>query len=418
MFPEKSLRARFALQLATAGAMLIVIFSVMLYHYTKITILEGVVFELKSKAKQFADGEIEFSDFKAHNILAKIQKNSNNLVNLQFTQEKQANKTFLTLIYPCNDNIILTLKKDTTKYTNMVDQILINILVVNATVTSLVLFYAMFLSRILLFPIKILSKNLLNLNENRLEEIKSDQIPNEFKPLGDSLNQLIKRLKIVSNYQKELFTGAAHELKTPLAVMKTKNEVTLIKPREPQKYIEALKNNNNSIDQMNKMISSILAIGRQEGAQFEEATKIDIIAFLYDISRNFLLLAKAENKDIKTDFSPPSLTLNLQITLLTNIIQNFIQNAIKFSPPNSVILVSSEIKDDKFIIKVIDEGEGIKQNQDLFAPFKRYGDKTGAGLGLFLAKNAAATLGGDIEIKNRSDKNGAIASFSLPINKT
>lgn len=418
MFPEKSLRAKFALQLATAGAMLIVIFSVMLYHYTKITILEGVVFELKSKAKQFADGEIEFSDFKAHNILAKIQKNSNNSINLQFTQEKQDNQTFLTLIYPCNDNIILTLKKDTTKYTNMVDQILINILVVNATATSLVLFYAMFLSRILLFPIKILSKNLLNLNENRLEEIKSDQIPNEFKPLGDSLNQLIKRLKIVSNYQKELFTGAAHELKTPLAVMKTKNEVTLIKPRETEKYIEALKNNNNSIDQMNKMISSILAIGRQEGAQFEEATKIDIIAFLHDISRNFLLLAKAENKDIKTDFSPPSLTLNLQITLLTNIIQNFIQNAIKFSPPNSVILVSSEIKDNKFIIKVIDEGDGIKQNQDLFAPFKRYGDKTGAGLGLFLAKNAAATLGGDIEIKNRSDRSGAIASFSLPINKT
>ena len=83
-----------------------------------------------------------------------------------------------------------------------------------------------------------------------------------------------------------------------------------------------------------------------------------------------------------------------------------------------MILVSSEIKDNKFIIKVIDEGDGINQNQDLFAPFKRYGDKTGAGLGLFLAKNAAATLGGDIEIKNRSDRSGAIASFSLPINKT
>ena len=417
MLPEKSLRAKFALQLATAGAMLIAIFSVMLYHYTKITILEGVAFELNSKAKQFAEGEIEFSDFKSQNIFAKIQKNLNNSSNLQFVQEKQNDKTFLTLIYPCNDNIILTLKKDTTQYTNIVDQILVNILVVNATATSLVLFYALFLSRILLFPIKILSKNLSNLNENRLEEIKANQIPNEFKPLSDSINQLIKRLKIVSNYQKELFTGAAHELKTPLAVMKTKNEVTLIKQREAEKYIEALKNNNESIDQMNKMISSILEIGRQEGAQFEEAVKIDIIAFLHDISRNFLLLARAENKDIKTDFLPPSLVLSLQVTLLTNIIQNFIQNAIKFSPPNSVILVKSRLQNGKFSIEVIDEGEGIKENQDLFAPFKRYGDKNGAGLGLFLAKNAAATLGGDIDIKNRADKSGAIASFSMPINQ-
>ena len=53
-------------------------------------------------------------------------------------------------------------------------------------------------------------------------------------------------------YQKELFVGVAHELKTPLAVMKTKNEVTLIKPRESEKYIETLKNNNEAIDHMNK----------------------------------------------------------------------------------------------------------------------------------------------------------------------
>ena len=114
--------------------------------------------------------------------------------------------------------------------------------------------------------------------------------------------------------------------------MKTKNEVTLIKPRESEKYIEALKNNNEAINQMNKMIGSILEIGRQEGAQFEEAVRIDIIEFLNQSANNFKILARGEGKDIATDFAPHSFKMTLQTTLLTHVIQNFVQNAIKFSP--------------------------------------------------------------------------------------
>ena len=275
------------------------------------------------------------------------------------------------------------------------------------------LFYALFLSRMLLIPIKILSHKLTNLDEKFLKEIDIKSLPDEFLPLGNSINRLIARIQTFVLYQKELFVGVAHELKTPLAVMKTKNEVTLLKPRESEKYIEALKSNNEAINGMNAMIGSVLEIGRQEGAQFEEPVNTDVIAFLKKLGKNYEVLAKGEEKNIALDLKPEIFNLNIQTSLLTHIVQNFVQNAIKFSPKNSTITISSRVEKSKFIIEVADEGVGIDESKDLFAPFKRYGNKGGAGLGLFLAKGAAQALGAEISIKNRENTNGAVASLVL-----
>jgi len=63
---------------------------------------------------------------------------------------------------------------------------------------------------------------------------------------------------------------------------------------------------------------------------------------------------------------------------------------------------------------VIDEGIGIDESKDLFAPFKRYGNQTGAGLGLFLAKSAADAIGAKIFLKNRDDAQGTVATLRIP----
>ena len=265
----------------------------------------------------------------------------------------------------------------------------------------------------LLIPIKILSHKLTNLDEKFLKEIDIKSLPDEFLPLGNSINRLITRIQTFVLYQKELFVGVAHELKTPLAVMKTKNEVTLLKPRDSEKYIEALKSNNEAINGMNAMIGSVLEIGRQEGAQFEEPVNTDVIAFLKKLGKNYEVLAKGEEKNLALDLKPEIFNLNIQTSLLTHIVQNFVQNAIKFSPKNSTITISSRFEKSKFVIEVADEGVGIDESKDLFAPFKRYGNKGGAGLGLFLAKGAAQALGAEISIKNRENSNGAVASLVL-----
>ena len=401
--------------------MLIAVVSVMLYHYIRVTVFQSVVSELNQQATAYKNNPQNFNpnNLKTFTIetpnktLATVKVGELKGEKPYLVMQKIKDKSITTLTTRLDDSSYLVLEKETTLQSRIVEEIFIDIIIVNVTAILLVLFYALFLSRMLLIPIKILSQKLTNLDEKFLKEIDIKSLPDEFLPLGNSINRLITRIQTFVLYQKELFVGVAHELKTPLAVMKTKNEVTLLKPRESEKYIEALKSNNEAINGMNAMIGSVLEIGRQEGAQFEEPVNTDVIAFLKKLGKNYEVLAKGEEKNLALDLKPEIFNLNIQTGLLTHIVQNFVQNAIKFSPKNSTITISSRVEKSKFIIEVADEGVGIDESKDLFAPFKRYGNKGGAGLGLFLAKGAAQALGAEISIKNREGASGAVASLVL-----
>ncbi len=401
--------------------MLIAVVSVMLYHYIRVTVFQSVVSELNQQATAYKNNPQNFNpnNLKTFTIeipnktLATIKAGELKGEKPYLVMQKIKDKSITTLTTRLDDSSYLVLEKDTTLQSQIVEEIFIDIIIVNVTAILLVLFYALFLSRMLLIPIKILSHKLTNLDEKFLKEIDIKSLPDEFLPLGNSINRLISRIQTFVLYQKELFVGVAHELKTPLAVMKTKNEVTLLKPRDSEKYIEALKSNNEAINGMNAMIGSVLEIGRQEGAQFEEPVNTDVIAFLKKLGKNYEVLAKGEEKNLALDLKPEIFNLNIQTSPLTHIVQNLVQNAIKFSPKNSTITISSRLEKSKFIIEVADEGVGIDESKDLFAPFKRYGNKGGAGLGLFLAKGAAQALGAEISIKNRENSNGAVASLVL-----
>ena len=401
--------------------MLIAVVSVMLYHYIRVTVFQSVVSELNQQATAYKSNPQNFNpnNLKTFTIevpnktLATIKAGELKGEKPYLVMQKIKDESITTLTTRLDDSSYLVLEKETTLQSQIVEEIFIDIIIVNVTAILLVLFYALFLSRMLLIPIKILSHKLTNLDEKFLKEIDIKSLPDEFLPLGNSINRLISRIQTFVLYQKELFVGVAHELKTPLAVMKTKNEVTLLKPRESEKYIEALKSNNEAINGMNAMIGSVLEIGRQEGAQFEEPVNTDVIAFLKKLGKNYEVLAKGEEKNLTLDLKPEIFNLNIQTSLLTHIVQNFVQNAIKFSPKNSTITISSRLEKSKFVIEVADEGVGIDESKDLFAPFKRYGNKGGAGLGLFLAKGAAQALGAEISIKNRENSNGAVASLVL-----
>ena len=401
--------------------MLIAVVSVMLYHYIRVTVFQSVVSELNQQATAYKNNPQNFNpnNLKTFTIeipnktLATVKAGELKGEKPYLVMRKIKDESITTLTTRLDDSSYLVLEKETTLQSQIVEEIFIDIIIVNVTAILLVLFYALFLSRMLLIPIKILSHKLTNLDEKFLKEIDIKSLPDEFLPLGNSINRLITRIQTFVLYQKELFVGVAHELKTPLAVMKTKNEVTLLKPRESEKYIEALKSNNEAINGMNAMIGSVLEIGRQEGAQFEEPVNTDVIAFLKKLGKNYEVLAKGDEKHLVLDLKPEIFNLNIQTSLLTHIVQNFVQNAIKFSPKNSTITISSRLEKSKFIIEVTDEGMGIDESKDLFAPFKRYGNKGGAGLGLFLAKGAAQALGAEISIKNRENANGAVASLVL-----
>lgn len=426
MLSQKRLRTKFALQLALAGLMLIAIFSALLYNYVKITMLQSSLNSLNAqkdemvalvtsgKANNFEEALGQISQkLEARKISAQIAQNEFGLTTRKVERFEEGEDVFLRASYPFGEQV-LTLAVDVSGLKILTKQILENIVILNIAVFALVIFYAMFLSRILLIPLKTLSLRLANLNERLLRPINENDIALEFQPLVKDINALIRRILGFLDYQKELFVGIAHELKTPLAVMKTKNEVTLLKPRESEKYIEALQANLTAIDQLNQSITSVLQIGRLEGAQFEKPQMTDMSAFLHEQAVNFAILARATGREFKLNLSKKNINILLQRALFLHILQNFIQNAIKFSNEGSVIELKTTFNGGEFNIIVLDEGAQIEEGADIFAPFKRFGQKGGVGLGLFLAKSAAEAIGAQISVQNRSDDvSGVVSTLTL-----
>jgi two-component system OmpR family sensor kinase len=331
-------------------------------------------------------------------------------------ETSQEGNVFLTLVYPydLHDLSYIKITKDVTATKKLLEKILNYIFIINVAGFILVIVYAIALSKMLVSPVKTLSSRLSNMNEHLIRPIVVKELPEEFEPLGLTLNHLIARIQNFVKYQKELFIGTAHELKTPLAVIKLKNQVTLIKKRTPEEYIEALKITNKTIDEMNVIVSNILNIGRQEGALLDKPVEVDVIALLREKANDFLLLAENEGKNLHIHLEPNGFMAMLQVGLLKQIIQNFLQNALKFTPKEKKVILRSSQDDVGLLIEVIDEGCGIDESVDLFAPFKRQGNKSGVGLGLFLAKSAADALGAHISIKNRTDGiDGTVASLQL-----
>jgi two-component system OmpR family sensor kinase len=263
-------------------------------------------------------------------------------------------------------------------------------------------------------PIKVLNKKLSNIDETMIDTLDTSKLPKEFEILGKTLNNLLLRINNFIQYKKELFIGSAHELKTPLAVMKTKNQVTLLKKNQNIDDLkEAIEQNVKSIDEMNKIVTYILEYGRAEGAQLESSQEVDVMKYLKTKAQEFSVYAKTQEVNFTYDLSPAKYIAKIQTILLTQILQNFVQNAIRFTPKGKRVLLRSYAQENDLVIEVMDEGSGVDENKDYFAPFVRSKDSQGVGLGLFLAQSAASALRAKIELKNRNDKKGAIARLTL-----
>lgn len=403
------------------------IFSIALYGYLHTTIYGAIQDKLRYHAKHILQSPIHYNLNQSFYIQSTNPLEKDTLhIEILPKSSVQINETFIAsnnhtkyALITQYHNAILKITDDISQESYFLDSVLKGIVLVDFFIIILILLFSLAFSNILYKPIDKLSTTLSRLKENDLELLEERELPVEFHPLVLSINNLLARIKNYFNGQKQLFIGIAHELKTPLAVVKTKCEVTLIKEREKEVYIGVLKENIQSINEMNAIIKTLLDLGRQESAQFEKTSLVNIAKILQNLADNFKILSQKEGKNFTYDSKIPHLEIKIKPTLLTQIVQNFLQNALKFTPKGkSVHLTSTLIHNEILRISVIDEGCGIDSTlEDIYAPFKRAGNKSGAGLGLFLAKSAATALGGSIALKNRSDTKGSIATFELKINR-
>lgn len=402
-----------------------IIFSVALYSYLYFTAYGNIKQELQKYSQHILTNNITYTTNQSFyiqntNILSndtiKIVVLDEKIIQEYYKKQTIKDDVYFSLFVPYKGNKTLNITKNITKEMWFLENLFEGIVLVNFFALILIQLFALAFSNILYKPIHNLSQTLEKVKEYDLETLNNNALPLEFQPLVYSINNLLQRIKNYLSSQKQLFIGIAHELKTPLAVMKTKCEVTLIKERQKEVYTDALKENISSINEMNAIIKMLLDLGRQESAQFEKSSMVDINKILKKIADNFMILSKKENKSFFVEIGEEEVLLTIKPTLLTQIVQNFLQNAFKFTPKGKSILLKSSVEDGKLNIIVMDEGCGIDSElNDIYAPFRRAGNKSGAGLGLFLAKNAANALGGNISLQNRSDKQGTIAKFQLKI---
>ncbi|WP_121627451.1 sensor histidine kinase [Poseidonibacter antarcticus] len=422
----KSIYKQFYTKLIIATSLFIITLSFIFYEYTRTTVYENIQKKMLKDAKEIYLVSLD-NKLTKENLTAKQNNettitliDNTNIKKYKFYTYEKENNYYIKLIYPINLDKKQYLQIN--RNINFERELLYSIIFKNLFILAipgfiLMLLYSLAVSKSLLKPIIQINKKLSNMDENSLTQIDKKDLPIEFHSLSDSINSLTNRIETYVKFKKELFIGAAHELKTPLAVMKLKNEVTLRKERETEVYEEALKLTVKQIDDMNKMISSILDIGRAEGAQFEQTIDLDLVEYLKKKSNDFRMLSAQKNIIITFFSNVNSFNTSIQVTLLNQILQNFVQNAIKFTPENKSIAIKLKKTRSRIVITVTDEGEGIDENINLFAPFKRYGNQSGVGLGLFLAKNAADSLRARISLKNRKDsKSGCVAK--LVINNT
>jgi two-component system OmpR family sensor kinase len=174
----------------------------------------------------------------------------------------------------------VTIKRDITKEKRLLTNIYWTMLVVVMVVVSLIIYYSSQLSARIIQPLRRLTDKFSNMNESILHLINTNELPKEFELLGNAFNSLISKIKTSINYRKELFVGTAHELKTPLAVMRLKNQITLMKYKKDDNIRETLQQNIDSVDTLNNMIHNILEYGLSEGGQVEEPKRINIMRFM------------------------------------------------------------------------------------------------------------------------------------------
>ncbi|OCL88009.1 HAMP domain-containing sensor histidine kinase [Arcobacter porcinus] len=419
---SRSIYKQFYIKLIIATSLFILSLSFLFFEYSRNSFYNNISESLLVQAKNIEE------KYKITNI---IEENTNpfysirlinNILSLNvysYSRISKDEKDFVKIDYPLNDNLLLEIRKDITLEKDLLYTIILkNYLSLAVPIFILMLIYSLFVSKNLLRPIVEINKKLSNMDENSLSQIDTKNLPTEFLTLANSINSLTNRIGTYLRFKKELYIGIAHELKTPLAVMKLKNELMLRKPREKEAYIDTINLTISEINSMNIMISSILDIGRTEGAQFEQAKNIELVSYINKKVEDYKMLASQKDINMRFVTNVSSLNISIQETLFMQILQNFVQNAIKFTPNEKSIEIGLKKVDNHINIYVLDEGLGIDESVDVFAPFKKIGKENGVGLGLYLAQIASDALNAKISLKNRDDgKSGAIAKLELHNNK-
>ncbi|MBT9461875.1 MAG: HAMP domain-containing histidine kinase [Rugosibacter sp.] len=269
-------------------------------------------------------------------------------------------------------------------------------------------------------PIAQLEQGIRDLGERRLDARIEVTGPDDLKQLGNRLDWLRLRLVQLEEQKSRFLRHISHELKTPLTALRAGSDLLAEEIAGPltgkqQEIVRILRQH--SLD-LQRLIEDLLRHGEAEFLQtpvkLQPVKLSEVINHVVDKQR-LAISSRMLNLSLQVD----NLIINTDAERLRIVLDNFLSNAIKYSPTGGTVIISARKERNQAILSVIDEGPGVAEEDlaNLFDPFYRgqavaAGAVKGSGLGLSIAKEHVLTLGGDISV----GKGQGQFTVSLPLN--
>lgn len=272
---------------------------------------------------------------------------------------------------------------------------------------SLLLLDAMLLKNILR-PVLDASKIASNISSSQLSDrLPEEELPQEIRPLASAVNAALDRLEEALKAQREFTADAAHELRTPLAVLRTHIDTKL----EPATAKELQADVSSAV----RILDQLLELAEMEGGLGGQWKKGDLNEMAADIVAQTAPIAIMEKKSLEFVPSPQSLVLFCDWEMVSRALANLIDNAIRYTPAGKEVTVRVVAPN---AVHVLDRGPGINPDHRKFI-FRRFWrkDRQGrghAGLGLAIVAKIAQIHGGSISV---TDRPGGGSIFELLLGK-
>jgi two-component system sensor histidine kinase QseC len=238
--------------------------------------------------------------------------------------------------------------------------------------------------------------------------------------MGSALNRLLMQVNQLLDQEKRFIADAAHELRTPLAVLRIHAQNALEAP-DPDDRNEALRQLGGGVERATRVVAQLLTLARLDPNVVQLAMReLDLLDFVRNELAELIPLAldreqelslhAAEHADYHLLADGPS---------LGTLLQNLISNAVQYTPPDGSIQVLLEDEPDALTVRIQDSGPGVPQAQraKLFERFFRLGTGQGAGLGLSIVRRVVELHRGSISL-NDSPLGGLEVAVRLPKTRT
>jgi len=253
-------------------------------------------------------------------------------------------------------------------------------------------------------PLKKLAQTLRSRSPDATDTLSTQGVPAEVRPLLDSLNHLFTRTQEMMSRERRFTSDAAHELRSPLAALKVQTDVAQLYLDDPQAQAKALAQMHAGIDRASRLVDQLLTLSRLDSLDnLDNIEPLALADLLQSAVMDIYHPAQQAGIDIRLNINAPQATRTGQQLLLSLLVRNLLDNAIRYSPRGSVVDVTLNARS----FSVRDNGSGIapdalaRVGERFYRPPGQ--DETGSGLGLSIVKRIATLHGMRVSLANGAE---------------